>query len=56
MSEKIRLGIIGVGNMGWGMRETVSGGKCPDFELRLRLRISIPRGSEWAKEEHFRKS
>lgn len=33
MSEKIKLGIIGIGNMGSGHAKCVVGGECPDFEL-----------------------
>ena len=33
MDKKIRLGIIGVGNMGSGHARNVLDGKCPDFEL-----------------------
>ena len=32
MSEKIRLGIIGIGNMGTGHAGNLLDGKCPDFE------------------------
>lgn len=33
MSEKIRLGIIGVGNMGYAHAKNIAEGNCPDFEL-----------------------
>lgn len=33
MDKKVRLGIIGVGNMGSGHAKSVTLGKCPDFEL-----------------------
>ena len=33
MDKKIRLGIIGVGNMGSGHARNVLAGSCPDFEL-----------------------
>ena len=33
MDKKVRLGIIGVGNMGSGHAKRVTLGKCPDFEL-----------------------
>ena len=34
MSDKIRLGIIGIGNIGSSHALRVTGGECPDFELR----------------------
>ena len=33
MDKKIRLGIIGIGNMGSAHAKNVAEGKCPDFEL-----------------------
>ena len=33
MSEKIKLGIIGIGNMGSAHAKNVIEGQCPDFEL-----------------------
>ena len=33
MAEKIRLGIIGIGNMGSAHAKNVAAGKCPDFVL-----------------------
>ena len=33
MSEKLRLGIIGIGNMGSGHAANVLSGKCPDLKL-----------------------
>ena len=33
MSEKIKLGIIGIGNMGSGHAHNIVRGECPEFEL-----------------------
>ncbi len=50
MSEKIKLGIIGIGNMGSGHAKCVVGGECPDFELVAVADIK-PQRLEWAKKE-----
>lgn len=50
MSEKIKLGIIGIGNMGSGHAKCVVGGECPDFELVAAADIK-PQRLEWAKKE-----
>ena len=47
--NKIRLGIIGVGNMGTGHARNVLDGKCPDFELVAIADIN-PARLEWARE------
>ncbi len=47
-SSKIRLGIIGIGNMGSGHANSVVAGKCPDFELCAVADIN-PARLEWAK-------
>ena len=47
--EKIRLGIIGIGNMGSNHAKKIVGGKCPDFELVAIADISEERHN-WAKE------
>ncbi len=49
MSEKIRLGIIGVGNMGSAHGTNIVGGRCPDFELRAVADVN-PARLEWARE------
>lgn len=49
MSEKIKLGIIGIGNMGSGHAKNVVDGKCPDFELAAAADINRER-IEWAKQ------
>lgn len=48
MKGKIRLGIIGVGNMGSGHAGNVLEGKCPDFELRAIADVN-PDRLEWTK-------
>ena len=50
MSEKIKLGIIGVGNMGSSHAKNIVGGECPDFELVAVADIK-PQRLEWAKSE-----
>lgn len=49
MSKKIKLGIIGIGNMGSGHAKNVVEGKCPDFELSAAADINRER-IEWAKQ------
>ena len=49
MSEKIRLGIIGVGNMGSAHGTNIVGGRCPAFELRAVADVN-PARLEWARE------
>ena len=39
----IRLGIIGIGNMGSGHARSILNGACPDFELAAVADISKPR-------------
>ena len=46
--EKIRLGIIGVGNMGSAHANNVRDNKCPDFEL-VAIADTKPSRIEWAK-------
>ena len=50
MSEKIKLGIIGIGNMGSAHAKNIVGGECPDFELVAVADIK-PQRLEWAKKE-----
>lgn len=47
--KKIRLGIIGVGNMGRGHFGNIVNGKCPEIELIAAADIN-PAKLEWAKE------
>ena len=48
--KKIKLGIIGVGNMGSSHAKNIVGGECPDFELVAVADIK-PQRLEWAKSE-----
>lgn len=48
MEKKIRLGIIGIGNMGSGHACNVVDGNCPDFELAAVADIN-PARKEWAQ-------
>lgn len=50
MEKKIRLGIIGIGNMGSGHARNIVGGKCPDFELTAVADVN-PDRLDWAKKE-----
>lgn len=47
--KKIRLGIIGIGNMGSNYATKVTNGECPDFELVAVADIN-PNRISWAKE------
>ena len=49
MSEKIRLGIIGIGNMGTEHAKWVFGGQCPDFVLTA-VADRNPARLDWARE------
>ena len=49
--EKVRLGIIGVGNMGTGHAENILAGKCPEIEITAAARRRASR-REWA-EKHL---
>ncbi len=50
--EKIKLGIIGIGNMGSGHAGNVKKGMCPEIELVAVADIN-PQRLEWAKENLF---
>ena len=52
MDKKIKLGIIGVGNMGSGHAGNLRDGKCPDFEL-IALADNNPERLEWVKEQKY---
>ena len=52
MNEKIKLGIIGVGNMGSGHAGNIRDGKCPDFEITA-LADNNPERLEWVKEQKY---
>ena len=47
MEKKIRLGIIGIGNMGSGHACRVADGECPDFELTAVADIN-PARKQWS--------
>ena len=47
--NKIKLGIIGLGNMGSGHAQNVKGGKCPDIELAAVADIN-PDRIKWGRE------
>ena len=49
MEKKIRLGIIGIGNMGSGHARAVVGGQCPELELVAVADVN-PARLAWAKE------
>ena len=49
MEGKIRLGIIGIGNMGTGHAKNILTGKCPEFTLAAAADIN-PDRLAWAKE------
>ena len=46
--EKVRLGIIGIGNMGSSHAKKVVEGKCPDFVLTA-VADTNPAREDWAK-------
>ena len=48
--KKIRLGIIGIGNMGSGHATRIKAGNCPDFVLTAVADIN-PKRLEWAERE-----
>ncbi len=48
--EKVKLGIIGIGNMGTGHANSVVNGKCPDIQLCAVADIN-PDRLAWAKDE-----
>lgn len=50
MSKKIKLGIIGIGNMGSGHAHNIVRGECPEFELVAVADIK-PQRIEWVKKE-----
>lgn len=50
--EKIKLGIIGIGNMGSGHASNIKDGKCPEIEL-LAIADSNPERLDWAKQQSY---
>lgn len=50
--EKIKLGIIGIGNMGSGHASNIKNGKCPEIEL-VAIADSNPERLGWAKQQNY---
>jgi predicted dehydrogenase len=50
--EKIKLGIIGIGNMGSAHAQNIKEGKCPEFELSA-IADTNPERLDWAKQQNF---
>ena len=49
MGEKVRIGIIGMGNMGTGHSNNILQGKCPELTITAVADLN-PERLEWAKE------
>lgn len=47
--DKVRIGIIGIGNMGSGHANNIKNGKCPEMELTAVADIN-PERLKWAEE------
>lgn len=52
MDKKIKLGIIGIGNMGSSHAKNIKNGKCPEIEL-VAIADTNPERIEWAKEQDY---
>ncbi len=52
MSKKIKLGIIGIGNMGSGHASNIKNGECPDIEITA-IADNTPERLAWAKEQGY---
>ena len=50
--KKIKLGIIGIGNMGSGHANNIKKGECPNFEVAA-IADTNPERLEWAKEQGY---
>lgn len=50
--EKIRLGIIGIGNMGSAHANNIKDGKCPEIDI-VAIADTNPDRLAWAKEQDF---
>ena len=50
--EKIKLGIIGIGNMGSGHANNIKNGRCPEIELAAIADIN-PERLDWAKQQGY---
>ena len=49
--SKVKLGIIGIGNMGTNHAKSIMGGKCPEIQLCAVADIN-PDRLTWAKNEY----
>ena len=52
MDKKLRLGIIGMGNMGTNHTKNIQAGKCPDFVITA-IADHNPERLAWVKEQNF---
>ena len=52
MDKKLRLGIIGMGNMGTNHTKNIKAGKCPDFVITA-MADHNPERLAWVKEQNF---
>ena len=52
MCKKIKLGIIGIGNMGSGHASNIKDGKCPEIEL-VAIADNNSQRLEWAKNQNY---
>lgn len=52
MMKKVRLGIIGIGNMGSSHAKNIKEGKCPELEITA-IADTNPKRLEWAKEQGY---
>lgn len=50
--KKLKLGIIGIGNMGSGHAHKIKMGECPDFEV-VAIADTNPKRLDWAKEQNY---
>ena len=50
--EKLKLGIIGIGNMGSGHANNIKNGECPEIEVAAIADIN-PERLEWAKQQGY---
>ncbi len=50
--EKIKLGIIGIGNMGSGHANNIKAGKCPETEL-VAISDANSERLEWEKKQGY---
>lgn len=52
MSNKIKLGIIGIGNMGSGHASNIKNGECPEIEI-VAIADNNPERLTWSKEQNY---